>query len=168
MDIDDRVCGRRRERKGSERDNEWSTCGNENLFWKNIHIISWVLRIPLTLHPSYLPQNKHLIDEAAFKKMKKGVLLINLSRGPIVKESALITNLKNGQIAGAALDVFETEPLPADSELWDMENLLITPHVAGGTQFETQYILDIFRENLERFMRGELPLRNQIDKQKGF
>ena len=76
--------------------------------------------------------------------------------------------LREKRLAAAALDVFDPEPLPADSELWDIENLLITPHVAGGTQFEEQYILDIFCENLGRFLRGDLPLRNQIDKQRGF
>ena len=60
------------------------------------------------------------------------------------------------------------QPLPADDELWDVENLLITPHMAGGTQFERQHVLDIFYENLGRFVRGELPLRNQIDKVRGF
>ena len=65
-------------------------------------------------------------------------------------------------------DSFKPEPLPADSELWDLENLLITPHAAGGTQYEGQRILGIFNENLERFVRGDLPLHNQIDKQRGF
>lgn len=100
--------------------------------------------------------------------MKPSAILVGISRGGIIDQKALAQALREKRLAAAALDVFETEPLPADSELWDMENLLITPHVAGGTQFETQYILDIFRENLERFMRGDLPLRNQIDKQKGF
>jgi phosphoglycerate dehydrogenase-like enzyme len=100
--------------------------------------------------------------------MKPSAILVGISRGGIIDQRALAQALREKRLAAAALDVFETEPLPADSELWDMENLLITPHVAGGTQFETQYILDIFRENLERFMRGDLPLRNQIDKQRGF
>ena len=93
---------------------------------------------------------------------------MGISRGHIIDEEALAAALKGGRLAGAALDVFAQEPLPADSELWDIENLLITPHVAGGTQFEGQHVLDIFRENLGRFLRGELPLRNQIDKVRGF
>jgi phosphoglycerate dehydrogenase-like enzyme len=64
--------------------------------------------------------------------------------------------------------VTRPEPMPADSELWDVENLLIMPHVAGGTQFEGQYVLEIFAENLGRFLRGDLPLRNQVDKERGF
>ena len=66
-------------------------------------------------------------------------------------------------------DVAVPEPLPPEHELWDLENLLITFHVAGGTQYEDQYMLDIFRENLKRFLSGDLPLRNQVEKKgKGF
>jgi phosphoglycerate dehydrogenase-like enzyme len=114
------------------------------------------------------PQTLGMIGAEQLALMKPSAMLVGISRGGIIDEKALAQALREKRLAAAALDVFETEPLPADSELWDIENLLITPHVAGGTQFETQYILDIFRENLERFMRGELPLRNQIDKQKGF
>ncbi|MBM3235734.1 D-2-hydroxyacid dehydrogenase [Candidatus Poribacteria bacterium] len=114
------------------------------------------------------PQTLGMIGAEQLTLMKPSAMLVGISRGGIIDEKALAQALREKRLAAAALDVFETEPLPADSELWDIENLLITPHVAGGTQFETQYILDIFRENLERFMRGELPLRNQIDKQKGF
>ena len=75
--------------------------------------------------------------------------------------------LREKRIASAALDVFEPEPLPADSELWDIENLLIAPHIAGGTQYEGKYLLEIFGENLAKFVAGEFPLRNQINKQIG-
>jgi phosphoglycerate dehydrogenase-like enzyme len=114
------------------------------------------------------PQTLGMIGAEQLALMKPSAILVGISRGGIIDQRALAQALREKRLAAAALDVFETEPLPADSELWDMENLLITPHVAGGTQFETQYILDIFRENLERFMRGDLPLRNQIDKQRGF
>lgn len=100
--------------------------------------------------------------------MKPGALLVGISRGRIIDEAALIAALKSGHLRGAALDVFAQEPLPPDSELWDMPNVLITPHAAGGTQFEAQYVLNIFYENLDRFLRGDFPLRNQVDKQRGF
>ena len=66
------------------------------------------------------------------------------------------------------MDRARPQPLPAGDELWDVENLLITPHIAGGTQYEAQHIIGIFRENLGRFLRGELPLRNQVDKTLGY
>ena len=64
--------------------------------------------------------------------------------------------------------MFSPEPLPVDSELWEMDNVLIMPHVAGATQFEGQHILEIFRENLDRFLKGDFAMRNLADKQRGF
>ena len=116
----------------------------------------------------YTEQTDGMIGAAEIAKMKPSAMLIGISRGGIVDESALVSALREGRLAAAALDVFDKEPLPTESELWDVENLLITPHVAGGSQYECDHILDIFRENLGRFVRGELPLRNQIDKQRGF
>ena len=95
-------------------------------------------------------------------------MLVAMSRGGIVDEAAMVQALRDGRLAAAALDVFATEPLPEDSELWEMENVLIAPHVSGGTQFERQHVLDIFGENIGRFVRGQLPLRNQVDKSAGF
>jgi phosphoglycerate dehydrogenase-like enzyme len=100
--------------------------------------------------------------------MKPSAMLIAMSRGGIVEQTALADALRSKRIAAAALDVTHPEPLPADSELWDIENLLITPHVAGGTQFEGKYVLDIFKDNLARFLAGQSPLRNQVNKQLGF
>ncbi|MFQ6040496.1 MAG: D-2-hydroxyacid dehydrogenase [Candidatus Poribacteria bacterium] len=114
------------------------------------------------------PETLGMIGAEQLALMKPSAMLVGISRGGVIDQAALARALREKRLAAAALDVFEPEPLPADSELWDIENLLITPHMAGGTQFEAQYILDIFRENLERFMRGDLPLRNQIDKQRGF
>ncbi len=116
----------------------------------------------------YTPQTDGMIGAAEIAQMKPGALLVGISRGRIIDEAALLVALKSGHLRGAALDVFAQEPLPPESELWDMPNVLITPHIAGGTQFEAQYILDIFCENLERFLRGDFPLRNQVDKQRGF
>ncbi|MCH8294212.1 D-2-hydroxyacid dehydrogenase [Candidatus Poribacteria bacterium] len=114
------------------------------------------------------PQTRGMIGQKQLALMKPTAMLVGMSRGGIIDETALVQSLRENRLAAAALDVFAKEPLPEDSELWDVENLLVTPHVSGGTQFEGQYVLDIFRENLERFVRGELPLRNQVDKQRGF
>ncbi|HOT91754.1 MAG TPA: D-2-hydroxyacid dehydrogenase [Anaerolineae bacterium] len=116
----------------------------------------------------YTSQTDGMIGATEIAQMKPGALLVGISRGRIIDEAALIAALKRGHLRGAALDVFAQEPLPPDSELWDMPNVLITPHAAGGTQFEAQYILDIFCENLERFRRGDFPLRNQVNKKRGF
>ena len=116
----------------------------------------------------YTPQTRGMIGAEQLALMKPGAMLVGISRGGIIDQAALARALRKGRLAAAALDVFSPEPLPEDSDLWDLDNLLIMPHVAGGTQFEHRYILGIFRENLGRFLRGELPLRNQIDKQRGF
>jgi phosphoglycerate dehydrogenase-like enzyme len=116
----------------------------------------------------YTPTTHGMIGAEQLALMKPTAILVGISRGKIIDQKALAQALREKRLAGAALDVFDREPLPADSELWDLENLLIAPHIAGGTQLEGQHILDIFRENLERFLRGDMPLRNQIDKQRGF
>jgi phosphoglycerate dehydrogenase-like enzyme len=121
-----------------------------------------VVTVPFT------PETDNMLDTAQIALMKPTAMLIGISRGHIINEKALIAALKNKTIACAALDVFDKEPLPADSELWDLENLFISPHAAGGTQLEGQYIIDILDENIGRFLRGELPLRNQVDKNLGF
>jgi D-2-hydroxyacid dehydrogenase (NADP+) len=116
----------------------------------------------------YTPQTEGMIGSEQLALMKPSAMLVGVSRGGIIDQQALARALREKRLSAAALDVFQPEPLPEDSELWDLENLLITPHAAGGTQFEAQRVLDIFYENLERFLQRELPLRNQIDKQQGF
>ena len=116
----------------------------------------------------YTPETDGMIGAEQIAQMKPGALLVGISRGHIINEEALIAALNSGHLSAAALDVFDKEPLPADSVLWDMDNVLVTPHAAGGTQLERKYLLDIFYENLERFFSGDLPLRNQIDKKQGF
>ncbi len=116
----------------------------------------------------YTPQTIGMIGAEELALMKPSAMLVGISRGGIIDQEALATALRDERLAAAALDVCKPEPLPADSDLWDLENLLITPHIAGGTQFERQHILGIFYENLERFLNGDLPLRNQIDKLRGF
>ena len=107
-------------------------------------------------------------DAAAFAKMKPSAYFINVSRGHLVDEQALLEALRDGAIAGAALDVFQEEPLPPDSPLWDAPNLVITPHVAGVvTDKHWDRVLEGFAENLRRFLAGE-PLRNVVDKTAGY
>lgn len=120
-----------------------------------------------TLVP-YTPETVDLIGEAELAKMKPTAMLIGMSRGGIVNEDALIKALKDGSIACAASDVFAIEPLPADSELWDLPNMLVAAHIAGGTQREYDRIMPIVWDNLDRFVKGEKAMRNQVDKVRGF
>ncbi|HJU16116.1 MAG TPA: D-2-hydroxyacid dehydrogenase [Stellaceae bacterium] len=105
---------------------------------------------------------ENLIDAAAFARMKPSAFLVNAARGRCVDEPALIEALRAGRIAGAAIDVAVEEPLPAASPLWDMANVLVTPHTAGETRRYEDNVLDILLDNLERLWRGEETLRNQI------
>ncbi|MBX3050490.1 MAG: D-2-hydroxyacid dehydrogenase [Caldilineaceae bacterium] len=114
------------------------------------------LTCPLT------PETTNLIDEAAFAAMKPGAYLINMARGRCVDEPALLAALRDGTIAGAAIDHFWDEPLPADSPFWDLENLLITPHTAGETRMYEENVLDILLENLGRLEEARSDLRNQV------
>jgi len=99
--------------------------------------------------------------------MRPDAYLINVGRGPQVDNVALAEALRNRRIAGAALDVFEQEPLPADSPLWSLENLLITPHTAGLTEKLWHRHYELFSDNLRRYLTGQ-PLRFVVDKQKGY
>ena len=107
-------------------------------------------------------ETENLIDADALGRMKKSAFLINTARGKIVNEAALIATMRAGGIAGAAIDVTAEEPLPAESPLWDLPNIFITPHSAGETRRYEDNVLDILEENLQRLWRGEAKLRNQI------
>jgi phosphoglycerate dehydrogenase-like enzyme len=102
-----------------------------------------------------------------FAAMKPTACFINVGRGPVADEEGLIRALKYGKIRGAGLDVFETEPLPKDSPLWDMENVVITPHTAGKSDMNRNRTIAILKENLLR-LREKRPLINVIDKQAGY
>lgn len=121
----------------------------------------------LVLSPPVTPATRGMIARDQLARMKPESCLINVGRGPLINEDDLIVALREHQIAGAALDVFEKEPLPADSPLWDLENLLITPHTAGMTEklWERHYVL--FAENLRRFLSGE-PMLGLVDKRQGY
>jgi phosphoglycerate dehydrogenase-like enzyme len=120
-----------------------------------------VLTLPLT------EKTQNIIDEAALEAMKSSAYLVNVGRGELIDQDALIAALKAKDIAGAALDVFEEEPLPEDSPLWEMENVIIGPHVAGISRHLEEETLALFIENLKRYL-SELPLYNRIDVDKGY
>jgi phosphoglycerate dehydrogenase-like enzyme len=107
-------------------------------------------------------ETENLIDADALGRMKKTAYLVNVARGRVVDEKALIAALQEGRIAGAGIDVTVEEPLPPSSPLWGMENVLLTPHTAGETQRYEDNVLDILEENLARLWRGETALKNQI------
>jgi phosphoglycerate dehydrogenase-like enzyme len=107
-------------------------------------------------------ETERLIDADALGRMRKTAYLVNVARGRVVDEAALIAALREQRIAGAAIDVTVEEPLPPGSPLWEMENVLITPHTAGETRRYEDNLLDILQENLDRLWRGEAPLKNQI------
>jgi phosphoglycerate dehydrogenase-like enzyme len=108
-----------------------------------------------------------LIDATRLAAMKPEACLINVGRGPQVDEAALVEALSSRRIAGAALDVFEREPLPADSPLWDIDNLLITPHNGSITEKLWHRHYEQFSDNLQRYIADQ-PLRFVVDKQKGY
>lgn len=107
------------------------------------------------------------ISASTFSRMKPGAIFINIARGNIVVESEMVQALQQGVIAGAVLDVFEVEPLPDASPLWDMPNVIVTPHVAGYPSDYTGRVASIFTRNVERFLAGQ-PLENVVDPQRGY
>ena len=111
----------------------------------------------------HTPETFKLINTDQFKQMKTTGYLINISRGVVVDLAALTAALEAGEIAGAGLDVFETEPLPADHPLWGMENVIITPHTAGVGPYTRERRIDVVTANLQRFVAGE-PVCNIVDK----
>ena len=120
-----------------------------------------VLSTPLT------PQTRRMITAERIAEMKPTGVLINVGRGEVVDESALIEALQAKRIGGAALDVFEVEPLPPSSPLWTMENVLLSPHSADQTVDSHERAMAFFRENLERYQAGQ-PLANVVDKNAGY
>jgi phosphoglycerate dehydrogenase-like enzyme len=112
-------------------------------------------------------QTRGLIGRDELDAMKKDAVLVNVSRGHLVDEPALVSVLQAGRIAGAALDVFEREPLPADSPLWTLPNVLITPHTSGFRPDHWEAATNLFIDNLQRFEAGQ-PLLNVVDKSQGY
>jgi D-2-hydroxyacid dehydrogenase (NADP+) len=120
-----------------------------------------VLSVPLT------QETRHLIAEPELRAMRSTGVLINIARGAVVDEAALVRALKEGWIGGAGLDVFEQEPLPPESELWGMESVILSPHLSGGTEIYNQRAAGIFCENLRRYLADER-LLNLADADRGY
>jgi phosphoglycerate dehydrogenase-like enzyme len=147
-----RVIGMRRAARGDEPCETWPLSRLQHLLEIADHL---VLALPLT------PDTRHLIDATALARMKPTATLVNVGRGELVDEAALGTALGERRLAGAGLDVFETEPLPPESPLWDLPNVLITPHSAGTNPGNDERATEIFVDNLGRWLRGQT-LVNQI------
>ncbi|MAG36791.1 MAG: hydroxyacid dehydrogenase [Dehalococcoidia bacterium] len=120
-----------------------------------------VIGAPLTA------ETRGMFDRAAFRAMRRQAILVNVTRGKIVDEAALLEALNEKLIAGAALDVTPQEPLPADHPLWSMPNVVITPHTAGGSPLRRDRVVDLFCRNVRHLRAGD-PLEGVIDKGKGY
>jgi phosphoglycerate dehydrogenase-like enzyme len=114
-----------------------------------------VVAVPLT------DATRNLFDAAAFSRLKPGALFVNIARGEVVDEEALVASLQEGRLGGAGLDVFRQEPLPAESPLWNLPNVLITPHSSGTSPGNLYRESQIFVDNLARYTRGDA-LRNEV------
>jgi phosphoglycerate dehydrogenase-like enzyme len=121
----------------------------------------------LVLTAPETPESRGKIDAEALSRMKPQAVLINISRGPLVEEDALVAALKEGRLRGAGLDVFTREPLPEDHPLWALPNVLLTPHVSAVSRHFWRRQTDLILENFRRYLAGER-LLNLVDKQAGF
>ena len=123
----------------------------------------------VVLSMPHTPETDQMIDARAFAAMKPGVVFVNIARGAVVDEQALIANLRSGHVAFAGLDVAAVEPLPTASPLWDMPNVLISPHSASTAPSENRRITDIFCHNLAAWLDGRLPdMKNVLDKKRRY
>jgi phosphoglycerate dehydrogenase-like enzyme len=120
-----------------------------------------VISAPMT------PNTRGMVGRDHIRAMKRGSYLLQMSRGGIVNEAALVDALEEGHLAGAGLDVTETEPLPVGDPLWTASNLIVTPHTSASSQLTTDLVWSILGENVGRFVRGE-PLMNLVDKRRGW
>jgi phosphoglycerate dehydrogenase-like enzyme len=120
-----------------------------------------LVSLPLTA------RTHHLLGRPQFQRMKRGAVLIDVSRGGIVRHAALLESLRDGRLRGAALDVFETEPLPSESPLWDMPNVIITPHCSSVYEGWERRSIEMFCDNVERWRRGE-KRQNIVDPCRGY
>ena len=141
-----RVIGVRRTPRGDEPCETWALSRLHELLPL---VDDLVLTAPLT------DATRNIIGATELALLPRGAHLINIGRGQLVDEPALIAALQSGHLGGAALDVFVVEPLPADNPLWDLPNVIVTPHSAGGTPLATQRAADIFAGNLGRYLRNE-------------
>lgn len=121
----------------------------------------------LVVAAPHTPETEGVIGREALALLPRGAVLVNVGRGSLVDEPALVDALRSGRLAGAGLDVFEEEPLPVSSPLWEMPNVIVSPHSAGTSDRENERITDLFRDNLRRFLDGE-PLRNVFDAERRY
>jgi len=110
----------------------------------------------------HTPETEGMIGAKELEMLPKGAVIINVSRGQVVDEMAMIDDLKSGHLGGASLDVFAKEPLPADSPLWSMPNVVISPHSASNARDENKRLAQLFSENLKKYVNGE-QLLNVLD-----
>jgi len=152
-----RVVGCRRRAAGGERDEDcdalYAYTDLRRLLEESDFV---VLAVPLT------EETRHMIGPTELSWMKPTASLVNIARGPVVDQEALIAALRAGTIASAALDVFDPEPLPADSPLWDMPNVIVTPHISGAIEGYGHRAAEVFVRNLRHYVAGE-PLENLVD-----
>jgi phosphoglycerate dehydrogenase-like enzyme len=136
---------------------------------RGVEELTWLLEQTdlLVLAAPSTPSTQWLIDGRSLGHMKPSAFLINVSRGDLVAETALVAALFGGKLAGAALDVTREEPLPADSPLWALPNVIITPHAASLVPDDWQARTILFLDNLRRFRKGQ-PLQNVVDKEQGY
>jgi phosphoglycerate dehydrogenase-like enzyme len=146
-----RVIGMRRTPRGDEPCETWPTSRLHELL---ALVDTLVLTTPLT------DETRNLIGVDELAVLRPGAHVVNVARGEVIDEPALVAALQSGHVAGAALDVFAVEPLPADSPLWDMPNVIVTPHSAGDTPLVADRAAAVFADNLGRYVRGEA-LRNE-------
>jgi phosphoglycerate dehydrogenase-like enzyme len=121
----------------------------------------------LVLSCPYTPETHHLIGAPQLASMRHDAVLVNVSRGAVVDQAALTEALRQGRLAGAVLDVFEKEPLPPEDPLWDLPNVLVSPHSASTVDAENAHIVDLFVENLGRYLEGR-PLINRFERDRGY
>jgi len=121
----------------------------------------------VSVHSPLTDTTRHRFDAAAFAAMKPGAAIYNVGRGPVIDTAALIAALESGHLGGAGLDVTDPEPLPAESPLWDMENVLITAHTSGATPRYWERQAALIADNIRRIQRGDAP-RNLVDLDAGY
>ncbi|MFP4222757.1 MAG: D-2-hydroxyacid dehydrogenase [Phycisphaeraceae bacterium] len=136
----------------------WDLSGLDRLIAEADHL---VVTLPGTEH------TRHLVSRDRLFAMKRGSFIYNVGRGSVIDEAAMIDALQAGHLAGAGLDVFETEPLPPESPLWRMENVIVSPHRSGNTPHYHERVGEIFLDNLARYLEGE-PLRNEVSRKWGY
>ena len=121
----------------------------------------------LSVHVPLRAETVGLVGEKMIRALKPGAIIVNTARGKVIDEAALIEALRAGRIAGAALDVFAEEPLPADSSLWSLPNVIVTPHISGNSDRYDEMVTDVFVENLARYL-DDRPLLNVLDRARGY